>query len=544
MDATFEITVARQHRAGHQITLTNRIADRHRQWAGIADAGGATIADGVEAERIEVRRETGLVEVGGDHQRAGRQAGLDPRLDLEAELIGLLGEDASADHDRRIGSIGARSNRRDHYCTVLHFDVVAVDRNRGGATGRAGGGVDFKLLEIGGLDGSQINAVLRTLRARESGYHAAHVEFHGVGVDRFRAGCVAPQAGGLGIGFDQGDLLGTATRELEVRDGFRVDRKDAAGCAVFRRHIGQCRAIGQWQLIETRTEELDKLADHALLAQHLGHAQHQIGGSGAFRQLAIEFEADGLRDQHGDWLTEHGGLGFDAPHAPAQHTQAVDHGGMRIGADHGIGVGLQHTAVFTGKHRAGEKFQIDLMHDAGVGRHDHEVRERFLAPAQEAIAFLIAVELNLGVLVGRGLGAKHIDLHGVVDDEFRRRQRIDLVGVAAQGRHRVAHRRQIDHCRHAGEILHQHARGGEGDFLARGGLGVPLGERLDIVTGDVHPVFGTQQVFEQDFLCERQLGDGIFACQARAAVDLVSLVAKLKFRAGVKRVVHGVSVQL
>ena len=36
--------------------------------------------------------------------------------------------------------------------------------------------------------------------------------------------------------------------------------------------------------------ELDELADHALLAQHLGDGQHQVGGRGAFRQLAVSLK--------------------------------------------------------------------------------------------------------------------------------------------------------------------------------------------------------------------------------------------------------------
>ncbi len=55
-------------------------------------------------------------------------------------------------------------------------------------------------------------------------------------------------------------------------------------------------------------------------------------------QLAVELEADDLRDQHGDRLAQHGGFGLDAAHAPAQHAQAVDHGGVRVGADHGVRV--------------------------------------------------------------------------------------------------------------------------------------------------------------------------------------------------------------
>ena len=86
-------------------------------------------------------------------------------------------------------------------------------------------------------------------------------------------------------------------------------------------------------------EELDELADHALLAQHLGDGEHQVGGGGAFRQGAGQLEADDLGDQHRDRLAQHGRLRLDAADAPAQHRQAVDHGGVAVGADHGVGIG-------------------------------------------------------------------------------------------------------------------------------------------------------------------------------------------------------------
>ena len=39
-----------------------------------------------------------------------------------------------------------------------------------------------------------------------------------------------------------------------------------------------------------------------------------------------------------------------------------------------------------------------------------------------------------------------------------------FLGIAAELRHGVAHRGEIDHGRHAGEVLHQHARRAEGDL--------------------------------------------------------------------------------
>ena len=53
-------------------------------------------------------------------------------------------------------------------------------------------------------------------------------------------------------------------------------------------------------------------------------------------------DADDVRDQHRDGLAEHRRLGLDAAHAPAQHADAVDHRGVRVGAHQRVGVGAAH----------------------------------------------------------------------------------------------------------------------------------------------------------------------------------------------------------
>ena len=75
------------------------------------------------------------------------------------------------------------------------------------------------------------------------------------------------------------------------------------------------------------------------LRRGFGDGEDEVGGSGAFLELAGEAEADDLRHQHGDGLAEHGGLGLDAADAPAEDAETVDHGGVGVGADQGVGVG-------------------------------------------------------------------------------------------------------------------------------------------------------------------------------------------------------------
>ena len=66
---------------------------------------------------------------------------------------------------------------------------------------------------------------------------------------------------------------------------------------------------------------------------------------------------------------------------------------------------------------------------------------------------------------------------------------------------------EVDDGGHAGEVLHEHAGGHVGDLAAGLGLGIPLGEELDVVGGDVHAVFAAQQIFEQDLQAEGQAAE-------------------------------------
>ena len=78
--------------------------------------------------------------------------------------------------------------------------------------------------------------------------------------------------------------------------------------------------------------KLDKFPDHFLRAQHLRDVQREIGRGDAFAQGAGEMHADDFRRQEINRLAEHAGFGLDAANAPADDAEAVDHGGVRVGA--------------------------------------------------------------------------------------------------------------------------------------------------------------------------------------------------------------------
>ena len=203
------------------------------------------------------------------------------------------------------------------------------------------------------------------------------------------------------VGFDQRDLLVTAPGESQVAQAFFVDRENAASGAVFGSHVRNRRAIGERQVLQAGTEVLDKLSDHAVLAQHLGDSKNEIGGRGALVQASGKLHADDERDQHGYRLPEHGSLGFNAAHAPAQHAESVDHGGVRVGADERVGIGGALAAFFVHKNHARQVFKIHLMHDAGVRRHDGKIAEAGLPPAQKRVTFFIPLEFQQRVHIER-----------------------------------------------------------------------------------------------------------------------------------------------
>ena len=105
-----------------------------------------------------------------------------------------------------------------------------------------------------------------------------------------------------------------------------------------------------------------------------------------------------------------------------------------------------------------EELEVDLVDDARARRHDAQVAERRLGPAQELVALAVALVLA-GDVEREGAGRPElVDLDRVVDDEVRGDERIHARGIAAEVGHRVAHRGEVDDRGHAGEVLEQDAR--------------------------------------------------------------------------------------
>ena len=163
------------------------------------------------------------------------------------------------------------------------------------------------------------------------------------------------------------------------------------------RHVPDRRPVGHRHRGHAVAVELDELADDTVLAEHLGDGEHQVGRGGGPRQLAGEPEADDLRDQHGDRLAEHGRLRLDAAYSPAENAETVAHGGVRVGADTGVGVrgpalAVDRSLVMTTRARCSMFTWCTMPVPGGTTL---EAAERALAPAQELEALAVALELEL-----------------------------------------------------------------------------------------------------------------------------------------------------
>ncbi len=173
----------------------------------------------------------------------------------------------------------------------------------------------------------------------QAGLHRSQVQLQRVREDGIRRRLRAEEPLLLAVALDEIDLGRRASRLAQVARASLVHREEAAGGAVLGGHVRDGGPVGERHLGEAGAEELHELLDDALLAEELGHGQHEVGGGHAFAQLPGEPEAHHLGGHHVERLAEHGRLRLDAAHAPAQDAQAVDHRGVGIRAHERVGEG-------------------------------------------------------------------------------------------------------------------------------------------------------------------------------------------------------------
>src|SRR6266487_6807670 len=206
-------------------------------------------------------------------------------------------------------------------------------------------------------------------------------------------------------------------------------------------------------MAQARASELDEFSNDTMLTQHLRDGQHKIGRGGTFRQGSGETHANYFWCEQVDGLSQQYSLSLDTTHAPTQHTQAVDHGCMRVGTNQRIGIGNLSAILLFRHDNRGQVLQVDLVHNTRSRRYDAEIAESLLAPAQQGIALTITLVLTFHVAVERQDRTKAIHLHRMVNHQVSGYQRINLLRIAIQPCDGCTHRRQICYSRHASKIL-------------------------------------------------------------------------------------------
>ncbi len=351
------------------------------------------------------------------------------------------------------------------------------------------------------------NAILRPARAGQTWLHGGQIEFDRAREDRVGRAGVAPQALRAGISFRKRDAMRIAPRRLQIVDRILVDGEEAARRAIFRGHVGHGRAIFDRKSVEAVPEIFDKLAHHAFLSKHLRDGEHEVRRRYALRQGAGEAEAYHFRDQHRNGLAQHRRLRLDAADAPAENRERVDHGRMAVRADKRIGKRQADAAFLFRPHSLREIFEVHLVANSGPWGHNLEICEGARPPAQELIALLVALVLQIGVDLKRTRIAEAVHHHRMVDNEIDGNERVDFGGVAVKPLHGVAHRGEVHHRRHACEILHQNPRGPESDLARRRLCHEPQRHGANVAVGHSAPVLEPEEIFQQDFQGEWQGGD-------------------------------------
>ena len=83
------------------------------------------------------------------------------------------------------------------------------------------------------------------------------------------------------------------------------------------------------------------------------------------------------------------------------------------------------------------------MHDADARGNHFEGVERLHTPLEKLVAFAVARELQFHVESQRIGPVKIIHLHGMIDYQVYRHQRLDQLGIAAEFTGRIAHRGEV-----------------------------------------------------------------------------------------------------
>ena len=239
---------------------------------------------------------------------------------------------------------------------------------------------------------------MRTFRASQCGFDFSEVELENLGVFQSWRSVGTEQALSLHVSFYEFYLFFRSASAAQVTQCFIVDGEVPHRRAILRSHVGDRSAVSQRHARDTRAKELDELANHTFFAKHFGDAKYQVRGCRAFRQLAVNFEADHFWHQHIKRLPEHSGFCFNTADTPTQNSETVDHRGVAIRTHERIRQSDRSKVIVAYKDTLRQILKVDLVNNACVRWNDSKIIKGLLAPTQELITFLIAFKFDFHVL--------------------------------------------------------------------------------------------------------------------------------------------------
>lgn len=128
----------------------------------------------------------------------------------------------------------------------------------------------------------------------------------------------------------------------------------------------------------------------------------------------------------------------------------------------------------------------------------------------------------------------------MVDHQVDRHQRVDHLRITTQPGHRGAHRRQVDHSRHPGEILHDHPRRQKRNARSGRIHRFPGSDIAHILLGDLAVIALSQGRFQQHANRKRQATQIRQPClfQSIQAIVEIRFTVNRQFITGMKKIVH------
>ena len=373
--AGLEVAVAGEHARGDEIVLRHHVFDAGVQRSRVADAGGAAVADELEAELVEIGLEPGLVEIVRHDARARRERGLDARRDRETPLDRFLREQSGGQHDARVRRVRAGRDRRDDHVAVPDLDTPG--RAPGRTADRSGVGRLFAIsasvqtfvsrasapLTLGGLlaaaarldraaQGRDEALGKRRLRAcRTRSRRRASRRDPGSGI--FMSGRSMRSCGRFGPA-----TLGAHPAEVELEDlgvvavararhaeeALRLvvapERRRPAPTVrpVARRYLQDSSSTGKKPIVAPYSGAMFAIVARSVTGRDAAPSpknstnlpttlalrsisvtdEDEIGRGDAVGEPAVQVHADDIRREEVDRLAEHAGLGLDSARRPSR----------------------------------------------------------------------------------------------------------------------------------------------------------------------------------------------------------------------------------